>query len=100
MKRAWWRLAALIFVLLPEVHAGTWVRVTQGDCPGRQVIGSAGETPEAEHCTPAFIGKTALCFTQVCNPGCQYIDVPTRECRGGAEMANVYTCVADPGANP
>ena len=100
MKRNGWHLAVLMLVLLPEAHAGTWVQVTQGDCPGRQVIGSTGETPEAEHCTPAFTGKTALCFTQVCYPGCQYIDVPTRECRGGAEMADVYTCVADPAANP
>ncbi len=57
--------------------------------------------PEAEQCTAEFIGKTALCFTQVCYPGCQYIDVRTMDCRGGTEMAEVYTCIADkPAAQP
>lgn len=67
----------------------------QGDCPGPQVLGSAGEVPEDAQCTPEFSGKTALCFRGVCNPGCQYIDVLTRECRGGAELADVYTCVPE-----
>jgi hypothetical protein len=86
--------AALLLVLALPVQAGEWRLVTQGDCPGKEVQGSAGEAPDPELCTPAFAGKTALCFTQVCYPGCQYIDVPTPQCRGGAEMAHVYTCVA------
>lgn len=90
------RLLILILPLISLAHAGTWVPAGQGDCPGAQVWGSAGKEPEAEQCTAAFVGKTALCFTQVCYPGCQYIDVPTRDCRGGTEMAEVYTCVADP----
>jgi hypothetical protein len=75
--------------------AGKWVWVSQGDCPGPQVIGSAGVNPDDEQCTAAFAGKTALCFTQVCYPGCQYIDVATRQCQGGAELAEVYTCVEE-----
>ena len=98
------RLPILIFSLgvslgvsiFPAAHAGAWVPAGQGDCPGPQVWGTAGKEPEAERCTPAFAGKTALCFTQVCYPGCQYIDVPTRDCKGGTELADVYTCVADP----
>lgn len=78
----------------PVAWAGTWVYVTRGDCPGPQVVGSAGETPERERCTPAFDGKTALCFSFNCNPGCQYIDVLTKHCQGGAEMVDVYTCQA------
>lgn len=92
------RLIPLLLALSPAAQAGTWVLVDQGDCPGPQVIGSAGELPDEELCTPTFAGKTALCFTQVCYPGCQYIDVPTAQCRGGAEMANVYTCAPIPPA--
>jgi hypothetical protein len=87
-------LAVLLTALVQTAAAGTWVKIGEGDCPGPQVIGSLGEAPEVEHCTPAFAGKTALCFTRNCNPGCQYIDVPTRDCRGGAELADVYTCQA------
>lgn len=82
-----------LLLLGPGAHAGDWVAQGQGDCPGPQVIGSAGESPDPELCTPAFAGKTALCFPRVCNPGCQYIDVPTTQCQGGAELADVYTCV-------
>jgi hypothetical protein len=94
-RRIWPLLLALATV--PSSQAGTWVLVDQGDCPGPQIIGSAGVLPDDELCTPALAGKTALCFTQVCYPGCQYIDVPTKQCRGGAEMANVYTCVPEAG---
>ena len=98
------RLIALLLAPLlahgAAAQAGTWLVLEQGDCPGPQVIGSAGELPDPDLCTPAFAGKTALCFTQVCYPGCQYIDVPTTQCRGGAEMANVYTCVAETPTRP
>lgn len=89
------RSVCLVAALLAHAAWAGWVPAGQGDCPGPQVWGSAGEQPEAERCTPEFAGKTALCFTQVCYPGCQYIDVATRECKGGAEMANVYTCVPE-----
>jgi len=95
MPRLMLLLLALSFAHGAAAQAGTWVLVSEGDCPGPQVIGSAGERPDAIHCTPAFSGKTALCFTQVCYPGCQYIDVPTPQCRGGAELADVYTCVPE-----
>lgn len=76
--------------------AGTWLFTGKGDCPGQQVRGGPGPEPEAEHCTPEFAGKTALCFTQVCNPGCMYIDERTSACAGGSENADLYTCVAPP----
>jgi hypothetical protein len=87
----------LLFAMawLVPAHAGKWVWVSEGDCPGPQVIGSAGVNPDDELCTAAIAGKTALCFTQVCYPGCQYIDVATRQCQGGAELAEVYTCVVE-----
>ncbi|MBU1666688.1 MAG: hypothetical protein KKG92_15035 [Gammaproteobacteria bacterium] len=88
-------LFALLFAHGATVQAGTWVLLSVGDCPGPQVNGSAGLLPDAIHCTPVFTGKTALCFTNNCNPGCQYIDVPTTQCRGGAELADVYTCVQE-----
>lgn len=92
-------LASGLLLACPA-RAGTWLPAGKGDCPGPQVIGSPGEIPEAGHCTAAFAGKTALCFTQVCYPGCQYIDVATRDCRGGTELADVYTCVMDPAGIP
>jgi hypothetical protein len=79
-------------------HAG-WQFVGEGDCPGYQVIGSTGVEPEAVLCTTEFAGKTALCFTQVCYPGCQYIDVPTSKCTGGSELAQVYTCQPQAGSS-
>ncbi len=85
----------LLLALSPAVQAGAWVLVGEGDCPGPQMIGSAGKRPDNELCTPAFFGKTALCHTRNCNPGCEYIDVPTTQCRGGAELADVYTCVPE-----
>ncbi len=84
-------LTCLALLTAASAHA-EWRLVGEGDCPGRQVIGSLGVEPEAEQCTPEFAGKTALCFTQVCNPGCQYIDVLTADCQGGTETAQVYTC--------
>jgi hypothetical protein len=89
------RLMLLSFALGGGAHAGTWVPVGEGDCPGRAVNGSAGEQPDPAFCTAAFSGKTALCYTRNCNPGCEYIDLPTPDCRGGAELADVYTCVAE-----
>lgn len=89
-------IVCLTLASIAPAQAGHWMLVTQGDCPGPQVSGSAGPQPEDEVCTAAFAGKTALCFTQVCYPGCQYIDIPTRKCRGGAELAQVYTCVSEP----
>lgn len=88
-------LILLLLALGSTTQAGNWVPVGEGDCPGRAVNGSAGEQPDAALCTPAFAGKTALCFTRNCNPGCEYIDVATPDCRGGAELADVYTCVAE-----
>jgi hypothetical protein len=84
-------LALLAALSATSAHT-EWRLVGEGDCPGRQIIGSLGVAPEAKHCTPEFAGKTALCFTQVCNPGCQYIDVATVDCHGGTETAQVYTC--------
>lgn len=90
------RIALTAWVLM---HAATtqagWRLVGEGDCPGRQIVGSDGSAPNADLCTSDFAGKTALCFEQVCYPGCQYIDVATAACRGGAELARVYTCEPD-----
>jgi len=88
----WLLIVGLTLASIAPAQAGHWRLVTQGDCPGPQISGSPGAAPEDEVCTAAFAGKTALCFTQVCYPGCQYIDIPTHACQGGAELAQVYTC--------
>jgi hypothetical protein len=93
-------IVCLALASVTPAQAGQWRLVTQGDCPGPQISGSPGAAPEDEVCTAAFAGKTALCFTQVCYPGCQYIDIPTQACQGGAELAQVYTCVSEPAAAP
>lgn len=90
------RFLTLLMLLALKAQAGSWELVGVGDCPGPQVTGTMGEQPDHELCTPALAGKTALCFTQVCHPGCQYIDVPTPNCQGGGEMAQVYTCRPTP----
>ncbi len=78
----------------PAAFAG-WVLVAEGDCIGPQLQGGAGKEPEAALCTQDFAGKTALCFPQSCNPGCQYIDLPTGQCLPGADTGLIYTCVPD-----
>ncbi len=78
----------------PAAGAG-WVRVAEGDCIGPQRQGSAGQEPEAARCTPEFAGKTALCFPRSCNPGCQYLDLPTAQCQPGADNGVIYTCMPD-----
>lgn len=88
-------LALLLLLNLPAT-AGEWKPAGTGDCPGKEVLGTPSEFPDPEQCTPTFNGKTALCFSQVCNRFCNYIDVYTKDCRGGAEEAQIYTCVAEP----
>ncbi|HNQ03065.1 MAG TPA: hypothetical protein PKH69_00490 [Thiobacillaceae bacterium] len=85
----------LLAGVLAQSVGASWELTGLGDCPGPQVWNSAGELPEAERCTPEFAGKTALCFAQVCYPSCRYIDVPTRECKGGTGLDHLYTCVPD-----
>jgi len=95
------RFALTAFVLMHAASTlASWRLVGEGDCPGRQIVGSDGGAPDADICTPEFAGKTALCFEQVCYPGCQYIDMPTVDCKGGAELARVYTCEPDSGVKP
>ena len=94
-------LLCLIFFATTSAQAGTWVLVGQGDCPGPRVGGNSGKEPDFLRCDADFVGKTALCYTrEVCNPGCEFVDVPTTECRGGMELADLYTCVADPKPQP
>ena len=72
-----------------------WVLVAEGDCTGPQRQGGAGKEPDAALCTSAFAGKTALCFPQSCNPGCQYLDLPTAQCQPGVDNGMIYTCMPD-----
>ncbi len=86
--------AAVLTFYAQHAFAG-WVLVAEGDCIGPQLQGGAGKEPEAALCTQDFAGKTALCFPQSCNPGCQYIDLPTGQCLPGADTGLIYTCVPD-----
>lgn len=92
-----WRplLQALLFVFLADHACAGWVLVAEGDCTGPQRQGGAGKEPDAALCTSAFAGKTALCFPQSCNPGCQYLDLPTAQCQPGVDNGMIYTCMPD-----
>ena len=93
-------LPIVLTALVSTAQAGTWVFVGQGDCPGPHLGGNSGKEPAFERCDAAFAGKTALCYTNTCNPGCDFIDLPTKDCAGGAELADVYTCVVEPPLEP
>jgi hypothetical protein len=70
--------------------AGVWQPAGVGDCPGRDVGGSRGSTPEASRCDASFAGQTAVCWAN----GCTYKTVPTASCKGGASPGQMYTCAA------
>src|SRR5450759_5003491 len=71
-------------------RAGTWQAVGVGDCPGRDVAGSRGPSPEAGKCDASFAGHTAVCWAH----GCTYKNVATGACTGGANPGQMYTCGA------
>jgi hypothetical protein len=76
--------------------AGSWQPAGVGDCPGRDVGGSRGPTPEAAKCDAGFAGQTAVCWAN----GCTYKNVSTSSCKGGTSPGQMYTCVAGPAAAP
>ena len=71
----------------PPVGAG-WQAVGIGDCPGRDVAGTSGPSPDATKCNTSFAGSTAVCWTT----GCTYKNVPTASCTGGANPGQMYSC--------
>ncbi len=73
-----------------------WESVGIGDCPAREVAGTAGPTPDPSRCNGSFAGKTAVCWAS----GCSYKDVPTASCKGGANPGQMYTCAANAAAPP
>jgi hypothetical protein len=68
--------------------AGGWQPVGVGDCPGRDVGGTAGSTPDPTKCDAGFSGQTAICW----NNGCTYKNIATASCTGGASPGQMYTC--------
>jgi hypothetical protein len=72
----------------PAAGGGTWQLVGVGDCPGRDVSGSAGAKPDGAKCNASFAGNTAVCWAS----GCTYKDVATAACTGGANPGQMYTC--------
>ena len=72
----------------PPPAGGNWQLVGVGDCPGRDVGGSAGAKPDAAKCNAAFAGNTAVCWAS----GCAYKNVATAACTGGANPGQMYTC--------
>lgn len=87
------RILAFTALALALPATAGWRWVAEGDCIGPQLQGAPGEVPEPTRCTPEMAGKTALCFPKTCNPGCQYLDLPTEKCLPGADTAQIYTCV-------
>jgi hypothetical protein len=80
---------------------GSWQAVGVGDCPGRDVAGTAGPNPDPGKCNASFAGQTAVCWST----GCTYKTVATGSCSGGANPGQMYTCaapaaVAPPAAEP
>jgi len=71
-----------------------WQPVGVGDCPGRDVAGSAGPMPDPSKCDGGFSGNTAVCWAS----GCTYKNVATAACTGGANPGQMYTCAGGPGA--
>ncbi len=84
-----WYVSLLVSWLPFIALIGVWVFLS------RQMQGGAGKEPDEALCTRELAGKTALCFPQSCNPGCQYIDLPTGQCLPGADTGLIYTCVPD-----
>jgi len=79
----------------PEPAPSGWQGVGVGDCPGRDVSGSAGSVPDPAKCDSGFAGQTAVCWAT----GCTYKSVATKACTGGANPGQMYTC-APPAAPP
>jgi len=67
-----------------------WQPVGVGDCPGRDVAGSAGSTPDPSKCDGGFAGNTAVCWSS----GCTYKSVATAACTGGANPGQMFTCAS------
>jgi hypothetical protein len=67
---------------------GGWQPVGMGDCPGRDVGGTAGPTPDPSKCDAGFAGQTAVCWSN----GCTYKTIATGSCSGGTSPGQMYTC--------
>jgi len=72
-------------------HTSAWQSVGIGDCPGRDVAGTSGPTPDPSKCDSNFAGNTAVCWAT----GCTYKNVVTGACTGGANPGQMYTCAAN-----
>lgn len=89
-----WSRAAWVLVLVGvssvtgAAKAGPWQPVGIGDCPGRDVAGSAEPSPDPSKCTASFAGQTAVCWTT----GCTYKNVAAGVCTGGANPGQMYMC--------
>jgi hypothetical protein len=67
---------------------GNRQRAGTGDCPGRDVGGTAGPNPDPSRCTAQFAGFTAVCW----DTSCTYKILPAASCTGGARPERKYTC--------
>ena len=76
--------------------ASVWQPVGVGDCPGRDVAGSAGPTPDPSKCEGSFVGNTAVCWSS----GCTYKNVATPACTGGSNPGQMYTCAGGAAGPP
>ena len=72
----------------PAPAGGGWQAMGIGDCPGRDVAGTSGSSPDPSKCNASFAGNTAVCWTT----GCTYKNVATGACTGGANPGQMYTC--------
>jgi hypothetical protein len=77
----------------PQPVSSGWQSVGVGDCPGRDVAGTAGPNPDPSRCNASFLGNTAVCWAN----GCTYKTVATPLCTGGMSPGQMYTCATSAG---
>jgi len=94
------------FCLLFPIQSGFagemgWRYTGQGDCAGMDAGGLTFDspTPDAERCTTAFKGMTAVCWDGnnlrhygSDKPQCTYKNVHVKNCTGGGSPGYMYEC--------
>jgi hypothetical protein len=76
----------------PPTATYGWRSAGTGDCPGHSLGDTSGPNPYASRCDASMNGYTAVCWSGNCN----YKNIATASCTGGASPGRMYTCAAVP----